>query len=205
MCTTSYASVPRSAQGLDQQVDLALDFASTNARKATSKRRPRARRSSSSRFRRCVGIHLYCAAAAALTHAAAAVAAATQAAAAAAGPTPAHAAVNHCRLCSRLHSLYCSGADNAMSPQPSPDPFTSPQPSPRALTPSQSLAAAARARNHAFVARSERGREAHLEVGAALAPAEAIAAGPVRPPRVERCLSAACALASRRLRGRELP
>jgi hypothetical protein len=205
MCTTSYASVPRSAQHLDQQVDLALDFTSANDRISPSKRRSRARRSSSFRFRRCGGTHLNCAAAAALTHAAAAVAAATQAAAAAAGPAPAHAAVNHCRLCSRLRTLYCSDADTATPPQPSPDPSTSPQPSPRALTPSQLLAAAARARNHAFVAPRNMGVKAHLEVGAALAPAEATAAGPVRPPRVERCLSAACALASRRLRGRELP
>jgi hypothetical protein len=76
MCSTAYSVVPRSAQGLDRQVDLALDFTSTSARKSPSKRRSRARRSSSSRRRKRGHTHTCCAAVTAPTRAAAAVAAA---------------------------------------------------------------------------------------------------------------------------------
>jgi hypothetical protein len=62
-----------------------------------------------------------------------------------------------CRLCSRLHSLYGSGADIATPSQPSPHPSTSLQPSPRAPTPSHPLAVAAAAHYDAAVACSERG------------------------------------------------
>jgi hypothetical protein len=157
MCTILFAVVLRSAQRLDQQVDLAIAFRSPSARKSPSKRRSRARRWSSSRRRVCGCTHPCCSTIATPTHAAAAVAAAAHAAAAAAGPTRALAAVNHCRLCSRLHSLYCNSADTATPPQPSPHPSTSTQPSPRALPPSQPLADAAHARNDAAVACSERG------------------------------------------------
>jgi hypothetical protein len=43
MFTTLFAAVLRSARRLDQQVNLALNFTSTNARKSPSKRRSRAR------------------------------------------------------------------------------------------------------------------------------------------------------------------
>jgi hypothetical protein len=108
-----------------------------------------------------------------------------------------------CRLCSRLNSLYGSGADTATPSQPAPHPSTSLQPSPRAPTPSHPLAVVADAHYDAAVACSERGpgrssrrvrRRRRLR-----------RRQPVRLPRVGRCLPAACAPASRSLRRRELP
>jgi hypothetical protein len=146
MCTSSYTSVPRSARGFDQQVDLArLDFKSTSARKLRPKRRSRAMRSRSFCRRSRGRTNPSRSTVAAATHTAAAVGAAAQAAAAAAGHVPSHAAVNHCRRRSRLRGLCCSVAARRPPPQPSLRLPTSPRLLPRAPTPSHPLAVAAHA------------------------------------------------------------
>jgi hypothetical protein len=106
-------------------------------------------------------------------------------------PAPAHAAVNHCRLRSRLRSLCCSVAAATTPPQPSPRRPTPAQPSPRALTPPQPLADAAHAHDDAAIVCSERGPGAHCGVGGGR---RLRRRPPVRPPRVGWCCSAACVL-----------